>query len=268
MIDKKIVVNKGYLKNLLSFSQKELFTHILNKVSKNSNYELIIQSFGNGIVIIPKGVGSYPLICTHLDTINDSKRIKLQNSDIEINGDIIRLSKSSSAKCLGGDDRCGVYSALQLIDLNVPYGFAFFCDEEIGCIGSSILAKDIDKNSNITAFIGLDRRGLDNVAVYGYDNRDLIQLFENEGYIEVDGSITDASILSEQSSRNLACVNLSVGYYNEHTKREFINVNGIKRAIQTLIKLSFDLLKNSYISSPTRYSYKEYYDKYEIMMRW
>ena len=118
-----------------------------------------------------------------------------------------------------------------------------------------MLAKYIDENESITAFIGLDRRGLDNVAVYGYDNSDLINLFENEGYIVVDGSITDVSILSEQSSRNLACVNLSVGYYNEHTKREFINIFAIQRAIKTLIKLCFVLSKKSYTYSVSDFSY-------------
>lgn len=267
MIDKKIVVNKGYLKNLLMFNQTELFEHIVQKVSKNKNYNLTVF-FKSGIIVTPKGVIKYPLICSHLDTINDSKKIKLQNSDIEIDGEIIRLSQNSLAKCLGGDDRCGVYTALQLIDLNAPFGFAFFCDEEIGCIGSSRLAKDIDENENITAFIGLDRRGLDNVAVYGYNNSDLINLFENEGYIQVDGSITDVAVLSEQSSRNLACVNLSIGYYNEHTKMEFINIYGIQKAIKTLIKLCFVLSKDIYTYSVTDYSYLKNYDKYEIMMRW
>ena len=253
MIDKKIVVNKGYLKNLLTFNQTELFEHIVHKVSKNNNYNTTAFN-KSGIIVIPKSVNKYPLICSHLDTINDSKKIKLQNSDIEIDGDIIRLSESSLAKCLGGDDRCGVYTALQLIDLGFPFGFAFFCDEEVGCIASSMLAKNIDENESITAFIGLDRRGLDNVAVYGYDNSDLINLFENEGYIEVNGSITDVSLLSEQSSRNLACVNLSVGYYNEHTKREFINIFAIQRAIKTLIKLCFVLSKKAYT-----YNVSDYY---------
>ena len=263
----EIVVNKGYLKNLLMFNQTELFEHIVQKVSKNKNYNLTV-SFKSGIIVTPKGVIKYPLICSHLDTINDSKKIKLQNSDVEIDGDIIRLSQSSLAKCLGGDDRCGVYTALQLIDLNVPFGFAFFFDEEIGCIGSSILANDIDENESITAFIGLDRRGLDNVAVYGYNNQDLINLFENEGYIEVNGSITDVSVLSEQSSRNLACVNLSVGYYNEHTKMEFINIYDIQKAIKTLIKLSKELSKILYRYKPNRYYSNSYFDKYEIMMKW
>ena len=253
MIDKKIVVNKGYLKNLLMFNQTELFEHIVHKVSKNNNYNTTAFN-KSGIIVTPKGVIKYPLICSHLDTINDSKKIKLQNSDIEIDGDIIKLSQSSLAKCLGGDDRCGVYTALQLIDLGFPFGFAFFCDEEVGCIGSSMLAKNIDENESITAFIGLDRRGLDNVTVYGYDNQDLINLFENEGYIEVDGSITDVAVLSEQSSRNLACVNLSVGYYNEHTKREFINIFAIQRAIKTLIKLCFVLSKKAYT-----YNVSDYY---------
>ena len=267
MINRKIVVNKGYLKNLLMFNQTELFEHIVQKVSKNNKYNITVFH-KSGIIVTPKGIDKYPLICSHLDTINDSKKIKLQNSDIEIDGDIIRLSQSSLAKCLGGDDRCGVYTALQLIDLGFPFGFAFFCDGEIGWIGSSMLAKDIDENESITAFIGLDRRGLDNVAVYGYNNSDLIRLFENEGYIQVDGSITDVAVLSEQSSRNLACVNLSIGYYNEHTKMEFINIYGIQKAIKTLIKLCFVLSKGIYTYSVIDYSYLKNYDKYEIMMRW
>ena len=51
MIDKKIVVNKGYLKNLLTFNQTELFEHIVRKVSKNNNYNMTVLH-KNGIIVI------------------------------------------------------------------------------------------------------------------------------------------------------------------------------------------------------------------------
>ncbi|MBT0612770.1 hypothetical protein [Campylobacter hyointestinalis] len=150
----------------------------------------------------------------------------------------------------GGDDRAGVYIALQLIKAKKPFAFGFFKDEEIGCLGSSALSSYINSLDSVTAFIGLDRRGADEVATYGHDNKELINIFESKGYIEAVGSVTDASKLSALSNKGLACVNLSVGYYNEHTKKEVLNTTAMNRTLKVLKNLDISLFNKPFKAKP------------------
>ncbi len=110
---------------LLKINQVELSIYILkylNKINAKEYYNIKCINKA-GILVTPKGSRDYPLICSHLDTINDTKYIELDK--INIKGDYICLASDSSCKCLGGDDRCGVYIALELIKARLPYALVF-----------------------------------------------------------------------------------------------------------------------------------------------
>ncbi|CUU70963.1 peptidase T-like protein [Campylobacter hyointestinalis subsp. hyointestinalis] len=230
---------------LLLNNQDELMDYIINFIRKSNKYHSVTDVNG-GVLALPKGANKYPLICIHLDTINTHKKAKLKPDDLIIDGDIISLNTKAKAVCLGGDDRAGVYIALQLIKAKKPFAFGFFKDEEVGCHGSSSLSSYINSLDNVTAFIGLDRRGADEVATYGYDNKELINIFESKGYIEAVGSVTDASNLSTLSDKGLACVNLSVGYYNEHTNKEILNNTAMNRTLKVLKNLDISLFNKPF----------------------
>ena len=251
---------------LLKINQVELSKYILNYLykTKAEKYYNIKRINEGGILVTPKENRKYPLICVHLDTINDHKSKALPK--LNIKGDYISLASDSPCNCLGGDDRCGVYIALSLIKHRIPYGFGFFYDEEIGGVGSGIVSPLINNLDNITAFIGLDRRGCDELALYGYDNSELIDLFESKGYFKATGSFTDASNLSSLSDKRLACVNLSVGYYNEHTLKETINITAMNRTLKVLksmvdeLSSKLFLIDNSMIYGGLYGSELYYYD--------
>lgn len=216
---------------LLKYNQNELGNKIKEIVSNYRDFYSIISIDGGGILVTPKGSKNYPLICSHLDTINDQRKEK-ETPKIVIQGDYISLASDSPCSCLGGDDRCGVFIALELIKARLPYAFGFFYDEEVGGVGSSYMLQYL--TDNITAFIGLDRRGADQAAIYGYDNSELMSLFERRGYFKAKGSFTDASNLARIYSKGVACINLSVGYYNEHTPKETINITAMNRTLTIL----------------------------------
>lgn len=230
---------------LLLNNQDELMDYIINFIRKSNKYHSVTDVNG-GVLALPKGANKYPLICIHLDTINTHKKAELKTEDLIIDGDIISLNTKAKAVCLGGDDRAGVYIALQLIKAKKPFAFGFFKDEEVGCHGSSSLSSYINSLDNVTAFIGLDRRGADEVATYGYDNKELINIFESKGYIEAVGRVTDASNLSTLSDKGLACVNLSVGYYNEHTNKEILNTTAMNRTLKVLKNLDISLFNKPF----------------------
>lgn len=178
-----------------------------------------------------------PLVCVHLDTVN--KGLSVYKEDLVHKDDMISLNTKVGDPlfCLGGDDRAGVYVALQLLrslETNkTPYAFAFFWDEEIGCIGSHAFT-ETPYIHDYGCFIGLDRRStkrLNEVATYEYDNDDLIDIFTSHGFIQTEGLLTDASIISEELSddkESIACVNLSVGFDHEHTRKEVIYLDNMR----------------------------------------
>lgn len=217
------------LVELLLLSQEELLAHISGIYAPLYTK----QEFESGIVFIPKNIEKYPLICTHLDTINTHRKYELTKEDIVLFDKDIKLDKASKASCLGGDDRCGVYIALELLASGLPYAFGFFLDEEIGGVGSKKYIPIMD--ANITALVGLDRKGSNDVALYGYDNNELTEIFEKQGYKKAFGTFTDASSIAEGC--DLACINLSIGYYNEHTPNEQIHFSETENTLNILRKV-------------------------------
>ena len=218
------------LVELLLLSQEELYARIDDIYAPMYEKEV----FEGSLIFKPKNVEMYPLICTHLDTINTHRDYKLTKDDIALydTGEI-KLHPSSQAVCLGGDDRCGVFLALELMAKGVPYAFGFFLDEEVGGIGSDNYSTIID-TTHITALVGLDRRGYNDVALYGYDNQELTEIFTKQGYKEAMGTFTDASNLAGVCG--LACINLSIGYYNEHTPNEQIHFSETENTLNMLHK--------------------------------
>lgn len=239
------------LLDLLVMKQEDLFKYISDKYGKyNTGF------YPNNFIVLKSSNTLKPMLCVHLDTINDASNKKPKYSDFVYNTKkkTIQLSKNSKLSCVGGDDRCGVYIIDKYFDeLIKKYHIGFFCDEEVGGIGSGNASKLLNEDSSISCFIGLDRKGTNEVATYGYDNEDLIQAFTSLGYKEANGTFTDASKLASEGI--LACVNLSVGYANEHTKLEFIDVSVIDKTAKTLIQVE---LLEDYYEADNRYKYSKY----------
>jgi hypothetical protein len=247
------------IEELLTMSQLELYNIILKRAKGLD----IKHEYGKYIII--NYTSNTPLLCSHLDTVN--KEVTLRHNDFISNEGTIRLSKLSKARCLGGDDRCGVYIMMRLIEdmksdkiARDRYSFGFFFDEEIGGIGSTFYTKtEHFKQSSYSCFIGLDRRnhiqGVPEVALYGFDNELLIDIFKEEGYVEAMGSFTDSSNLS--STCDIACINLSVGYNNEHTPNEYINISDMLHTYYVLrdSSLQFD---DMYDYVETNYMYEDW----------
>jgi len=240
----------GELKYLLTLTQNELYSLIL-KEAKGLPIE---QKQGKYLIINynPNSV----LLCSHLDTINGSLGVPKQ--DIVEHEDTLSLNPESNMRCLGGDDRAGVCIMLALIKAvkdgkldKTKYTFGFFYDEEIGGIGSSLYTSSKHfKGAKYSCYVGLDRKnttcGRPEFATYGYDNQELNTLFLASGYKETWGSFTDASNIASVTKE--ACVNISIGYNMEHTKREYVYVPDMVETYRLLLLLPFS--KEAYLSRP------------------
>ena len=144
-----------------------------------------------------------------------------------------------SPQGIGGDDRCGVYMILKVLETTNYRPYIVFCeDEEIGCVGSHKFAKSkfIDDLQNVNFVIQLDRHG-DNDAVFYDDANDEFHKWVEDvtGYKEANGTCSDISEICPACG--ISGVNLSCGYYNEHHDYETVKLEEMERTYEATVKL-------------------------------
>lgn len=141
---------------------------------------------------------------------------------------------------LGADDRAGVYSIIQIIKSGLRPTVIFTTDEEIGCIGAEYVVNDFPKPpTELKYIIELDRRGSNDCVFYSCDNSDFEEYVENFGFVTNYGSFSDISVICPMWE--IAGVNLSIGYYNEHTSSEFLHVGQMLSTIKRVKKMLLDV---------------------------
>ena len=169
------------------------------------------------------GVGSNVLVTAHMDTVH-KENVKTVKYEKDKYGDTI----ISSPQGIGGDDRCGIYIILSLLEDGYRPTILFTEDEELGGLGAEAFVKDSLENpmleNAITAcgyMIELDRAHDNDAVFYECDNPEFTEFIEKEtGYKETWGSFSDISVIAPHFER--AAVNLSCGYYKAHTTDEFV----------------------------------------------
>ena len=217
------------LEHLLKLTKEELKLTLYNYLKdKKMN-----PSFEDGFVYAE---GEIPvLLVAHMDTVfSRPPRTIIYNKK----NDLIY----NPAGGLGGDDRCGIYAILKLLEKHRPY-ILFTEDEEIGCIGAQKAVSKL-KAPDIKYMIEFDRRGTNDCVFYDCDNDEFMTYIESFGFKTKHGTYSDILVLG--SSWDIASVNLSVGYYNEHTSKEYVIFNQLLETIKRADKMLKELSKAPY----------------------
>lgn len=195
-----------------------------------------------------------PLIAAHYDTVRKNDEIIVAQK-----GDIFVNSKNDA---LGGDDRCGVAIALALIQEHTRGIFCFFDEEETGCGGSTAMIKMYSTYiKECTCYIGLDRAHNLDAATYSYRSEKLLAVVGKYGYKEVMGSLTDVSNIEDTYPK--ATVNLSVGFNNQHSSKESVNVKHSYATYEAMIAIAEECVDKAFddiesTSFDSGYSYSGY----------
>lgn len=182
------------------------------------------DAHGNVLAEMAFGDGPVVLLSAHMDTVSDfapGRRIMWE-------GDTIR----SSAGILGADDRAGIailletMARIRLAGLRGTIKAAFTCAEEIGRIGSRLIASEwLD---GIDMAVVADRRNRRDIvtscSLMSYCPPETGAFWEEtargigqSGWRVCRGGISDAVTYAEHG---IPSVNLSCGYQHEHTPDE------------------------------------------------
>ena len=224
-----LYVNQNKLEHMLKLVHHNEVVNTILKVVDTKLFDVVRNDKMGWTSITAKGGGVRPALCVHTDTVGNTHPEMLQKD-----GDIWRNADKS--KLLGADDRAGCYIVKELLTRNhTGYHYLIFDWEEVGGIGSSNYARTdtaLTDVKRISCFIGLDRLGLAEMALYGYESPTFMNAMEIEHWNFEYGSFTDASNLAGDLNR--CCVNMSVGYNNEHTRHEILNLSHLSVTLNTL----------------------------------
>ncbi len=159
---------------------------------------------------------------------------------------------------LGADDKAGMVIVLYMIEKKIPGLYYFFIGEETGCIGSSDLADELEKDGdvpielkNIQKIISFDRRGTNSVITeqfYGVCCSDefakeLCSQLNTSGLLQMVPDDTGVLTDSAQFMGSIPeCTNISVGYYDEHTYRERQDIDHLYKICKSIERVDWESL--------------------------
>lgn len=204
-------------------------------------------------------IGQIPVLVTaHMDTVHKDLVKKVNTTKYK------GKTYINSPQGIGGDDRCGIWVILELLKKGYrPY--VLFCeDEEIGRVGAKKFCKTELKEilKECKYFIELDRKGYNEAVFYDCGNEGFQKYICDTTGFELDyGSYSDISELSPET--DIASVNISVGYYDQHTLKEIVVYEEMANTVSVVEKLFAD------IDNVKQFDYQEktyrYYDGWGVV---
>lgn len=129
----------------------------------------------------------------------------------------------------------------------------------MGGLGATSFVKNIDKQLMLPVnfAIEIDRRGYNQAVFYDCGNKDFQDFILSFGFDEEYGTFSDISIISP--AFDIASVNLSAGYYLEHTKQEYIVLEDLNHTIEMVKRILKQREVNDYFDyQEVKYYYPEF----------
>lgn len=203
-----------------------------------------VDSKGNILAVKVYGRGKGPVILlnAHLDTVYSFD----EGREIIKDGNIW----SSSSGILGADDRAGVailLETLKRLDATNFHGTVkciFTVEEEIGLLGAK--GVDADFLQDVDAAFVIDRRGNGDIVTScgGYEEfcdesfgKFIEETASNHGLAGWKCTAGGSSDTRIWASHGIQSVNLSAGYYHEHSSDEYLDVEGCLGTVELLLAL-------------------------------
>ena len=151
---------------------------------------------------------------------------------------------------IGGDDRVGNFVCLKALQDFDDIKAVFFRFEETGCRGSKAANMSFFNDCNFV--IQADRRGKSDLIVHtngAMITSDLflshiVDICDKYEYSSQYGVFTDVGILAPRLS--LSGINVSCGYYNEHTVKEYTNIKELENCLNFIHDIVISLKDQIY----------------------
>jgi len=198
-------------------------------------------------IYVTKGEAElYPCFISHIDTVHRINQNMVVFETIRNGEQILTGIDSNTGKPsgIGGDDKCGVFLCLEMLDRLDNVKVAFFGGEEIGMQGSKRL--NLDFFSNVCYAIQFDSpQG--NTMSMSLNRMDLFEKKEEFGNIAgpliTEAGITQwckhpyTDIYQVVKQCNISGLNLAAGYHRYHLPDEYVVVDEVQNSLELGLRL-------------------------------
>jgi hypothetical protein len=212
------------LNELLTANEKDVFAIITRALSPSYGAPI---TDGENYLVFP-GQNSIALV-SPIDTVrNEEKPVVLS-----VKNGII----TNKNGILGADDRAGVYGCISAaLRARVKPSLYFFNHEESMGIGVNRYLDTRPNFAGISLFIELDRKGCNEYVYYSSALPGAVKGYiESFGYRSDCGSYSDVADLTEET--RIPSVNISTGYYAQHTARESLVMDEMEMNIKRVVRM-------------------------------
>lgn len=190
-----------------------------------------------GNIYITKGNAEfYPCVVAHMDTVHKDQ-VDLVDKGLLL--DILHSSEENLTVLsavnpingmptgIGGDDKCGVYICLELLNRIDNIKVAFFVEEECGMLGSKNLSAKFFKDVGYALQFDAPTKNWFSYSCSG------VKLWSEEFFEIVEPILSDhfvdnisidpfTDVVQIRKYFDFCCAVLPTGYYDQHTSGEFV----------------------------------------------
>lgn len=262
------------LKDILSIPTKtykeDLMINFLVDYLTKNGYSFFLDGMRNIYVTkqTDENVEFFPCVVAHTDTVHQINVINIREEELPNDSGENKFAlkgydNDGRPSGIGGDDKCGVFTCLELLKELPNLKVAFFVSEETGCHGSK--QADEEFFSNVGYAIQFDAPGNWMVSEFCMG----VQLFSRDSkFFKICDEVltntfnpdrkyqshpyTDVYALKQKF--DFSCINFAIGYYNYHTANEYVIVedvyNGVKTGKEMIEKLGCE--KHQFIPPKNR----------------
>ena len=241
---------KDVLKVPTKTYQEGLMVEFITQWLVSNNIEFYVDDYLN--IYATKGSSNeegfyYPCVISHTDTVHNIESINIQeeyllNAQGEEKLSLKAYNDMGLPTGIGGDDKCGVFACLMLLK-KLPYlKAAFFVSEETGCKGSLNSDPAFFKNVGYGIQFDAPENWMITESCYGqilfdrdskfFESCDkvLTENMDNSKMRYMSHPYTDVYSLRKQY--DFSCINFSIGYYDYHTKHEYVVVEDVYSGLE------------------------------------
>lgn len=213
----------------------------------------------------------FPCVISHTDTVHNIDTINiseemLPNAQREIKLSYKAYNDQGKPTGIGGDDKCGVFACLTLLQ-ELPYlKAAFFVSEETGCHGSLKASEDFFSNVGYGIQFDAPENWMITEKCFGqvlFDRE--TEFFETCDKVLTEGMNQNdmrymvhpyTDVYALRGKFDFSCINISIGYYDYHTKNEYVVVEDVFNGIDMGRKMIENLGNKLHYKKSVNYDWR------------
>jgi di/tripeptidase len=213
----------------------------------------------------------FPCVISHTDTVHNIDTINvreeiLNNAQGEERISYKAYNDDGNPTGIGGDDKCGVFACLTLLQELPNVKAAFFVSEETGCHGSLKASEEFFANVGYGIQFDAPENWMVTERCFGQVlfDRDS-EFFESCDKVLTEGMDQNymeymvhpyTDVYALRGKFDFSCINISIGYYNYHTKHEYVVIEDVFNGIDMGKKMIDNLGNKLHYKKSKQYDWR------------